>query len=74
MNFENSNDNNGNSYSYSYTYITNQITDSFNTRHKNSHNGHGRGAVGCLLPVVLVLAPIGLLLWFVFSLLGSWLT
>ncbi len=76
MNYENAHDNyaanSGNSYSY--TYITNNIVDSFNTKHKNSHNGHGRGALGCLLPVLVLVLPVLALFWFVFSLLSSWLT
>lgn len=59
---------------YSYTYITNNILDSFNTRHKNSHNGHGRGAVGCLLPLLVLVLPVLALLWVVYSLLSSVLT
>jgi hypothetical protein len=76
MNYENAHDittrDSGNYYSY--TYITNNIADSFNTKQRNSHNGHGRGAVGCLLPVLLLVVPVLALLWFVYSLLSSFLT
>ncbi|MCE7982516.1 MAG: hypothetical protein DYG89_15095 [Caldilinea sp. CFX5] len=76
MNYENAHDitNSNSGNYYSYTYVTNHITDSFNTKHKNSHNGHGRGAVGCLLPVLVIVLPALALLWFAFSLLASVLT
>ena len=58
MNFENSDNNQGNSYHYSYTYVTNHISDSFNTSHKNSHNGHGRGGMAILIPLIVLALPI----------------
>lgn len=58
MNFENSDNNQGNSYHYSYTYVTNHISDSFNTRHKNSHNGHGRGGMAILIPLIVLALPV----------------
>jgi hypothetical protein len=74
MNFENSDNNQGNSYHYSYTYITNHISDSFNTTHKNSHNGHGRASgCGLLLPLALVALPVIVSVIFC-NVLAGWLT
>lgn len=59
---------------YSYTYITNQISDSFNTKQKNSHNGHGRASgAGCLVPLLLGLIPLVLIIMGCNILMG-WLT
>lgn len=66
--------NNGNNSGNSYTYVTNNISvsESFNTTH--SHNGHARGGwCGIVVLLLFVGVPV-LFIWFVFSLLGSWLT
>lgn len=81
MNFENAHDITAtyNRYAqdsgnyHSVTYVTNHITDSFNTKHKNSHNGHGRG--GCAVVGALLLAAVPVIIGIVFcNMLAGWLT
>lgn len=78
MHFENAHDVTA-SYSSdsgnSYTYVTNYITDSFNTKQKHSHNGHGRASGGCalLLPLLVVAMPLIIGILFC-NILAGWLT